>query len=152
MRIILALIALIAPAAAAASDVSLTSEVLVERTRTESDGRTVVVREAPGVVTPGDPLVFQLNYRNTGAEPATGFTVTNPIPEAVAYVGTDSAGAVVSVDGGKSWGALETLSVPTEEGETRPATPADVTHIRWSFAEAIAAGAGGSLSFRGTVK
>jgi hypothetical protein len=30
--------------------------------------------------------------------------------------------------------------------------PADVTHIRWIFAQPIAAGSGGQLSFRGTVK
>ena len=61
MRLILSLLALLAPAAAAASDVSLSSEVLVERTKTEADGRTVTVREAPGIVTPGDPLLFVLN-------------------------------------------------------------------------------------------
>jgi hypothetical protein len=34
----------------------------------------------------------------------------------------------------------------------RAATPDDVTHIRWSFAQPIAAGRAGQLSFRGVVK
>ena len=153
MKIWLALLALLIPAAAAAGDsVSLTSKVLVERVKPGADGKPVTVREAPGVVTPGDRLVFVLGYRNGGAEPATGFTLTNPIPPSVAFSGTDDAGAVVSVDGGKSWGALASLKVVQADGTSRPAVAADVTHIRWSFERPIAAGSGGELSFRGVVE
>ena len=153
MKIWLALIALLAPAAAFAADsVSLSSKVLVERVKTGPDGKPVTVREEPGVVTPGDRLVFVLSYRNAGAQPATGFTLTDPIPPSVAFAGTDEAGSVVSVDGGKSWGALASLKVAQADGSSRPAVAADVTHIRWSFARPIAAGGGGELSFRGVVK
>ena len=153
MKIWLALFALLAPAAAAAADnVSLTSKVLVERVKPGSDGKPVTVREEPGVVTPGDKLVFVLGYRNAGAQPATGFTLTNPIPPAVAFTGSDDASAVVSVDGGKSWGTLASLKVVQADGSRRPAAPADVTHIRWSLGRPIAAGSGGELSFRGVVE
>ena len=153
MKIWLALLALLAPAVASAADnVSLTSKVLVERVKTGPDGKTVTVREEPGIVTPGDKLAFVLSYRNRGAEPATGFTLTNPIPESVAFVGTDDSSASVSVDGGKTWGALASLKVANPDGTRRPALPADVTHIRWSFAKPIAAGSAGELSFRGVVE
>ena len=153
MKILLALLALLAPATAfAAQDVSLTSKVFVERVKTGADGKPVTVREAPGVVTPGDRLAFVLAYRNGGAEPATGFTLTNPIPPSVAFTGTDDASAVVSVDGGKSWGALASLKVVQADGTSRPAVAADVTHIRWSFDRPIAPGSGGELSFRGVVE
>ena len=153
MKIWLALFALLAPAAASAADnVSLTSKVLVERVKPGADGKPVTVREEPGVVTPGDRLVVVLSYRNRGAEPATGFTLTNPIPESVAFTGTDDSSASVSVDGGKSWGALQSLKVAAADGTSRPATAADVTHIRWSFGKPIAAGTGGELSFRGVVE
>lgn len=153
MKIWLALFALLAPAAATAADnVSLTSKVLVERVKPGADGKPVTVREEPGVVTPGDKLVVLLSYRNKGAEPATGFTLTNPIPGAVAFTGTDDASASVSVDGGKSWGALASLKVAAADGTSRPAVAADVTHIRWSLARPIAAGSGGELSFRGVVE
>ena len=113
MKMLIALFAFFAPAAAlAAENVALSSEVLVERTRAGADGKPVTVREAPGVVTPGDKLVFQLGYKNQGAQPATGFTLTNPIPEAVSYTGSESEGATVSIDGGKSWGQLALLKVP----------------------------------------
>ena len=153
MRIILLLLALIAPAAAIASDtVSLTSEVLVERTKRQADGTTVTVREKPDVVTPGDTLVFILSYSNRGAEAATGFVVTNPVPAAVRYTGTEGAAVEVSVDGGKSWGALSALTVTNEDGTRRPAAEADVTHLRWSFDRPIPAGDGGTLSFHARVK
>ena len=153
MKIWLALFALLVPAAASAADnVSLTSQVLVERTKPGADGKPVTVREEPGVVTPGDRLVVVLSYRNKGAQPATGITLTNPIPAAVAFTGSDDSRASVSVDGGKSWGPLASLKVVAADGTSRPAVAADVTHIRWSFGQPIAAGSGGELSFRGTVE
>ncbi len=104
MKIWLAILALAAPAAAFAADtVTLTSTIFVERVKPGSDGKPVIVREAPVAVTPGDKLLFELNYRNQGTQPTTGFALTNPVPDAVAFAGTDSAGAVYSVDGGKSF-------------------------------------------------
>ena len=82
MRLLIAMLALAAPAAALAADeVRLTSEVFVERNVPQPDGTVRKVREAPNVVTPGDTLIFILSYRNEGAAAATGFVVTNPMPE-----------------------------------------------------------------------
>jgi uncharacterized repeat protein (TIGR01451 family) len=153
MKIWLAILALIAPAAAFAADnVALSSEIFVERVKTGADGKPVTVRETPKVVTPGDKLVFELSYRNQGAQPATGFALTDPIPQSVVFAGSESPGAIVSVDGGKSWGPLASLRVAGPNGASRPAVAADVTHIRWSFSQAIPAGGSGKLSFRGVVK
>jgi uncharacterized repeat protein (TIGR01451 family) len=153
MKIWLALFALLVPATAFAADnVSLTSKVFVERVKPGADGKPVAVREELGIVTPGDKLVFVLGYHNGGAEPATGFTLTDPIPPSIAFVGSDDQSAIVSVDGGKSWGALASLKVVQADGSSRPAVAADVTHIRWSFSRPIAAGSRGELSFRGVVE
>jgi uncharacterized repeat protein (TIGR01451 family) len=153
MRILPFMLALMAPAAAVAADeVSLSSEIFVERAKQDPQGKTIVVREVPGVVTPGDKLVFVLNYRNAGHEPAVGFTVTNPMPGAVAFAEAEGDGAIVSVDGGRSWGALAALKIALPDGTSRPAAAADVTHVRWSFAQPIPAGNAGKLSFRGIVK
>jgi uncharacterized repeat protein (TIGR01451 family) len=153
MKHILAILALAAPAAAVAADnVTLSSEIFVERVKPGADGKPLVVREAPKIVTPGDKLVFELAYRNQGAQPATGFALTDPIPDSVVFAGAASPGATFSVDGGKSWGALASLRAPQAGGGSRPATAADVTHIRWSFSQAIPAGGSGRLSFRGVVR
>jgi uncharacterized repeat protein (TIGR01451 family) len=153
MKILLTLLALLLPGAALAqSQVALTSNVLVERTTTAADGTARTSLEAPGIVTPGDRLMFVLAYHNNAASPATDFTVTNPIPESVGYAGAESAGAVLSVDGGRTWGELSALSVRNADGTSRPATAADVTHVRWRLARPIPAGGSGELRFRGIVK
>jgi uncharacterized repeat protein (TIGR01451 family) len=155
MRILAALLALAAPAAALAAGaqhVSLASHVFVEHAKPGPGGTPTMVREEPKVVTPGDRLVFELSYKNVGAEPATGFTITDPIPSSVAFAGDETAGAVFSADGGRTWGSLATLRVAQPNGGSRPASFADVTHIRWVLARPIPAGASGSVSFRGVVK
>lgn len=153
MRFLLFLLAFLLPVPALAqSQVALTSEVFVERATTDANGQQRTSLQAPGVVTPGDPLVFVLHYRNNAASPATDFVVTNPIPESVGYVRSESAGSVLSVDGGRTWGELASLSVHNADGASRPATAADVTHVRWRIAQAIPAGGQGELRFRGIVK
>jgi uncharacterized repeat protein (TIGR01451 family) len=153
MKMFLAMLALCAPGAAlAANDVAVASKVMVERVKQAPDGSSRIVREEPGVVTPGDRLVFLLSYRNGGTASATGFRVTNPIPAAISFAGGESEGATVSIDGGKSWGPLASLRVANPDGTSRPASAADVTHIRWAFSQPIAAGTAGELSFRGVVK
>ena len=155
MRIWLAFLALIAPAAASAAGpehVSLASHVFVEHVKPGPGGKPVTVREEPRIVTPGDKLVFELSYRNVGAEPATGFTITDPIPSSVVFTGGESEGATFSIDGGRTWGPLTALRVALRNGASRPAAAADVTHVRWVFARPIPAGGAGSVSFKGVVK
>ncbi|MEA3062431.1 MAG: hypothetical protein QOJ94_2212 [Sphingomonadales bacterium] len=152
MKCLIALFGLVAPAAALAADnVTLASHAFVERVKPGPNGKPVTVLEEPRLVTPGDKLVFELSYRNQGAQPATGFVITDPIPSAVTFAGSVSPGAVYSVDGGRTWGPLAALRVATADGKGRPATAADVTHVRWNF-PAIPAGAGGKVSFRGIVR
>ncbi|RHW16334.1 DUF11 domain-containing protein [Sphingomonas gilva] len=151
-RLVFALAALLSPALAhAANDVALTSAVFVEKT-VLANGQQKIVLEEPSLVVPGDKLVFVLNYRNRGATPATDFVVTNPMPGAVAFQSSPDQAAVVSIDGGRSWGTLSSLKVKESDGTVRGARPEDVTHVRWTFAKAIPAGQGGKLSFRGVVR
>lgn len=152
-KLILAFVALLAPIAAhAANEVSLTSAVFVEKAVPQPNGTTRVVLQEPKVVVPGDRLVFVLAYKNMGSKPATDFVVTNPMPGQVAFQGTADAGAVVSTDGGRSWGPLATLKVRKADGTFRPALPEDVTHVRWAMRSPIPVGQAGKLSFRGVVK
>lgn len=153
MKFPLILLALTLPGTAMAqSQVALSSNVLVERTTSDANGAARTDLVAPGIVTPGDRLVFVLSYHNNAAAPATDFVVTNPIPDSVSYAGTESAGSVVSIDGGRTWGELAALRVHNADGSSRAATTADVTHVRWRIARPIPAGGEGELRFRGIVK
>ena len=138
--------------ALAANHVALDNNVFVERVSTDAEGKQRILLEEPKVVVPGDRLVFVLNYRNVGAQPADKFVITNPMPSAVRFADAGDTQPLVSVDGGKQWGLLADLSVLAPDGTRRTAQPADVTHLRWAFQKPIPAGAAGKLMFRGVVK
>lgn len=152
-KLLFALAVLLAPIAAnAAGTVSLTSSVFVEKAVAQADGKTRLVLQEPGVVLPGERLLFVLAYRNVGAKPATDFVVTNPMPGQVAFQGSADANAQVSIDGGRNWGVLAALKVRKADGTMRAALPEDVTHVRWAMKAPIPAGGSGKVSFRGIVK
>lgn len=151
----------IAPAyaAAAGDEVTLASEAMIERTEVDAAGRERTVLKHPNevVIVPGDRVVFTLKYANKGTLPANGFRATNPMPGPVQFVAVNEDWAEVSVDGGKTWGKLSDLRVQSTGAEgsgtvTRAAGPQDVTHVRWVFADAIAPGSQGSVSYRGLIK
>lgn len=152
MRIFFILLGILAPNLAfAAENVTLSSMVFIEKAVADRTGRNHIILEEPRTVTPGDRLVFILNYRNAGQLPASDFIVTNPLPAAVAFQG-GAESAQVSIDGGRSWGTLPALKVHEADGRWRSARPDDVTHLRWILKQAIPAGAQGKLSFRGIVR
>ena len=149
---LLLLAAMMPGQAAAANYVALDNHVFVERVTTDAAGKPRVLLEEPKVVVPGDRLVFVLNYRNAGAQPADKFVITNPLPAAVRFPDAGDTRPFVSVDGGKRWGLLSDLSIAMADGTRRAAQPADVTHIRWAFQNPIPIGGTGKLMFRGVVK
>ncbi|MFM7377711.1 MAG: hypothetical protein ACKO1O_06225 [Erythrobacter sp.] len=126
--------------------VTVNGDIKAEKSVTGADGKTVVELVEPQTFLPGDRLVFRQNYANTSAEVVTNFTITNPLPEAVRLAPDADPALEVSVDGGKSWGRLATLSVTASDGTNRPATHADVTHVRWVLA-IIAPGTSGRVAF-----
>lgn len=130
--------------------VELIGDVKVEKTVVE-DGKEKKILVPAETVLPGDKLVFTTAYSNKGAKSVTDFIVTNPIPEAIKLGAEDASKLEVSVDDGKAWGKLATLTVPDEKGEPRPATIDDVTHVRWTLTK-LDPGAKGSVSYSGVVR
>lgn len=147
---IAASLALAAAPALAAPQVSLQGDVKLEKTVVEN-GTTTRTLVAPQKVVPGDKLVFSTAYRNNGTSAVDHFVVTNPLPKGVAYAAEGADAAEVSVDGGKSWGAIGSLTVADGKGGQRPAQASDVTHVRWTVA-VIAPGATGAVSYRAVVR
>ena len=139
-----------AAAEPSAGPVSLSGDVKVDRVITEN-GQTRHVLVQPDKVVPGERLVFTTSYRNSGTRPIQNFVVTNPLPPAVTLAEGGQGDFVVSVDGGAHWGPLASLSVTDGKGGTRPATSADVTHLRWTIAQ-IAPGGSGTVEYHATVR
>lgn len=126
--------------------VSLKSDVMAIVTQTDEAGNQTTTLAEAKEFTPGTKLSFGMNYSNSGGETATNVTGTNPLNAAVRLAPDADPSLVVSVDGGETFGTLDTLSVATETGGTRAATHADVTHVRWTIAS-IAPGESGRIAF-----
>ncbi|AJA09039.1 hypothetical protein SKP52_10670 [Sphingopyxis fribergensis] len=133
---------------------ALTSKIELEKSTPTSEGqppkKTYVT---PDVVVPGDRVRVALTFTNNGAAPAAGVNLVNPIPEGLMFDDTaDTTGFGVSTDGGKTFGALAALTVSVDGAAPRPATAADVTHVRWLWPDAIAPGQSRSVAFFGRVR
>ena len=136
----------------APAPVSIKSTGFVVKQETDAAGKSHNVLKALNRVLPGDVVVFALDYRNGGSKPVANFVINNPVPAAVTFTGTEERWAVVSVDGGKSFGPLVTLKIPKGDGTLRAAVAADVTAIRWTVPQPIPVGASGKVQFYGVVK
>jgi len=133
---------------AQAEGVTLAAHVLQERTVEEGGVKRTVLGPA-GKVVPGQEVIYDLSFANPGSRPAEKVVLTNPVPATLEYVSGDEA--LVSVDGGKNFGALTTLKVANPDGTQRAAQPRDVTHVRWNLAT-VAPGASGHVQFKARLK
>lgn len=122
--------------------VVVTGDVKQVEVSTNAAGEEVTNLVDIDLTVPGTRLVFRTNYENTTSEVIRNFTLTNPMHPSVRLAPDADADLMVSVDGGNTWGPLSSLSVTGEDGATRTATHADVTHVRWTIAEIPAGGSG----------
>lgn len=142
---------LLAPPAWAQQDIRLHRQMFVERVSTDANGRARRVLVSADRPQPGDQLIFVVNWRNAGSQPIRGKAVTDVVPRG-ALLSLPDPLMQVSVDGGRRWGKLEELWLPTPLGGMRRATPGDVTHLRWTMSNRISPGERGRLSYRATVR
>lgn len=154
MAMLAAVLTMGAPLAAAQQGGELTSKVELEKAIPGANRNAELYTYVePDVVVPGDRVRVTLTFTNHGAAPATGLNITNPIPEGLVFNGTnDTADFSVSVDGGKSFGPLASLTVPVENAAPRAAGLTDVTHVRWLWSQPVAPHQHRSVAFFGLVK
>jgi hypothetical protein len=99
--------------------------------------------------------LFSLRFRYEGDTPAEGLRIVQAVPEGMHYLaGTATGpGAEVrfSVDGGRTFGPAESLTVTAAAGartSQRPAVAAEYSHIRWDLPGRHPPGISGLVSFR----
>jgi uncharacterized repeat protein (TIGR01451 family) len=142
--------------ALAADTLELRNAVFQELDVKAADGTTHKERVPAAKVVPGTEVIYVITYHNVGKQPAADVVITNPIPDELAYrpeAGPGpNAAPEVSVDSGKTWGALASLTVKGPDGKPRPAQGGDVTHVRWKLAKPIKAGEEGSVSYRAVLE
>jgi len=141
------------PVTAFAQPVEITARAMVEQRKAAADGTTKITLASAARVTPGDRIVYQLNYRNSGREPARDLVIANPVPANMVYAGAaeGSLEPELSVDGTR-FGTLPQLTVRAANGQVRPALAADVRVVRWRLAAPVAAGGSGQVAFRAILK
>ena len=133
------------------ANLEVTNAVFQEVEVAAPDG-TVTRKLVPAVkVVPGQDVVYEISFRNTGGEEATDLAVDNPLPRALVFVEAATDPTAVSVDGGEHFGKLAELTVTGTDGEERAAQPSDITNLRWVVAR-LAPGATGKVTFRARVK
>lgn len=138
-------------AQAAASPIALIGDVKAEKVVTAPDGTERTELVEPSAIIPGDRLIFGTDYAHNGTDAVNNFVVTNPLPAAVRLAPDADPALDVSVDGGKTWGKLAALTVSNSDGAARPATHADVTHVRWVLAS-VTPGAKGRLTYPAIIR
>ena len=90
---------------------ALTATQTVEREVVvlNADGSQTVTRIAADKVTPGDKVIYSLNYFNDEAEPAENIVLIMPIPAEVDYIegsaDFDGVNSAYSIDGGRTFGS-----------------------------------------------
>lgn len=153
-KTLLAAVAVMAATPALAADklpaITLLNEQQQDKV-VEENGLKRHVLVTPAKVVPGDHMVYSLTYKSNLAVPLTNVELTDPVPAGTVLEDDGTGAYEVSVDGGKTWGKLATLSLADGKGATRPAQAADVTNLRWVIAQ-IAPGGSGKVSFRAVVK
>jgi hypothetical protein len=130
-----------ASAVSAQPSISTNSAIFVEQ---QGAGNSRVLEPASNL-SRGDRVVTVVTWHRMGGD--GGFVITNPMPRMIAYEASARDDQEVSVDGGKSWGQLEALSVGS-----RQATPEDVTHVRWRIPAPVAAKGRGQIAYSGVVR
>jgi uncharacterized repeat protein (TIGR01451 family) len=122
---------------------------------------TAAVRQGDALVpadrvVPGDEVFYTLEIRNIGSRPLPTPTVDFAIPEHMRYIANSAVGAGAeisySVDGGDTFDRPENLVIVAVSGDSRPATPADYTHIRWRLKHRLQGKAMALARFRAVVK
>ncbi len=119
------------------------------------DGSTEVEYVPLDTASPGEELVYSLNFQNGGDAPVDGVVLILPVPEEVSFVEdsatTEEAAVDFSVDGGNTFSPWDALATP--EGDTTSIlATATITHVRWTLRDKIAPGQEGTLSFRAVLK
>ena len=138
------------------AQVEVTTVAETEVTETDAQGKKTVKRTAATSVVPGTEVIYTITAKNTGNEPASNIVVNNLVPAHTVYVDGSAFGAdtviTFSVDGGKSYGKAEELTVKDASGNSRAAKAKDYTHVRWTLQIELQPGQQAEVWYRARVK
>ena len=155
VRLILTAIASIFAAAPALADVTAEQIVEKEIIRRDASGAESVERVKADTVVPGEEIIYSLRFVNDANQAADAIVLVMPVPAEVKYVEGSVTGVnarvTFSADGGQTYVARGRLTV-AEDGVQRPAKSDEISHIKWTLLEPLAANAKGEVAYRAVLK
>ena len=137
-------------AARAPRDLLVSSQL--ERIRPIAAGEAEDTDPTDASASHADELIVSVRFANASDRILDAIRITSPIPPDLSYVSDSASGpgadVLYSVDGGRSFGRPEELTMQAPDGSVRGAEPADYTHVRWVLRTSLDAGASGVARFR----
>jgi len=136
-------------------DVTMKKEIVVR----DAQGKETVSLQDAASASPGDTLVFHIDYSNQGGEAAHDARVVDPVPSGTQLIPESwtapNADLKVSVDGGRTFESYP-VRRPLKQADgsvalTEVAASA-YTHLRWTPLEPLAPGDVRSASFKVMVR
>jgi uncharacterized repeat protein (TIGR01451 family) len=129
------------------------SERKINMTAGEKSGNAAVA------YAPGDTIEYRIVATNTGTGVMTQPEVVDPVPEGVRYVIDSARGEncriVFSVNKGMAYAVWPVMVTATNANGVkieRPASNADVTHIKWIIKDKLNPGGRKEMTFRAVVE
>jgi uncharacterized repeat protein (TIGR01451 family) len=143
-------------AQAAGAAIKVTSIAQIEVETVGKDGKKTIKRSPVEKAVPGTEVIYTTKFENVINKPVGDIVIDNPVPNASEYKAGSAYGKnceiLFSVDGGKTFGHAEDLTVKEADGKDRPALDKDYTNIRWIYKVQLAAGKFGEVGFRAAIK
>ena len=109
----------------------------------------------PGLVIPGDVIMYEVGFENISDQPITNIVINNPIPNNSAYrqgsATTTDYDVTFSVDG-KDFKPADKLVVKDKQGQTWLAKPEQYRHIRWVYKNTLQPGEKKIVTYKTVIK
>jgi uncharacterized repeat protein (TIGR01451 family) len=143
-------------AQAAGAAINVTSIAQVETETVGKDGKKMFKRGPVEKAVPGTEVIYTTTFENLIKKPVGDIVIDNPIPNASEYKAGSAFGKnceiLFSVDGGKTFGHAEELTIKDADGKERTALAKDYTNIRWKYKSQLPPGKSGEVGFRAAIK
>ena len=109
----------------------------------------------PGLVLPGDVILYQITFENISDQVVNDIVINNPIANNSRYRDGSASGKhtdiTFSVDG-KTFSKPDSLKVRDASGKVWPAKPGDYTAIRWAYKKPLKPGEKSTVSYKTEIR
>lgn len=152
---LIAVIGLVPASAFADGEVRFSNNAYKQVIKEGASGSKTYDYVEPGLVIPGDVIMYEIGFENISDKPITNIVINNPLPNNSVYrqgsATTDSYDVTFSVDG-KDFKSADKLVVKDKTGKTWLAKPEQYTHIRWVYKKTLQPGEKKSVTYKTVIK